>query len=107
MVKLGKIYEGFYFYDKKQRKEKSKEHRSKNTFNFSIVWKREGLKKKRAKQLMMTAALVTDEEKFSPKGYWKLKKSVSRNTPQRLTSVIQSDKLVVTGEDLMKDEFKR
>ena len=74
-------------------------------FFHSVEEKR--LEKKRAKRLMMTAALLTDEEKFSPQGYWKLKKSVSRNIPQKITSVIRPDELVVTGEDLIKDEFKK
>ena len=46
---------------------------------------------KRAEKLIKTAEMLTEEEKFSPNGYWKLKKSVSRKTQSKITSVISNN----------------
>ena len=62
---------------------------------------------KQAEKLKKTVALLTDEEKFSPIGYWKLKRSVSRKSPLKLTSVMRPDGIEVTGEDMIKNEFRK
>ena len=67
----------------------------------------EKLEKRRATKLKETAALLTEEDRFSSEGYWKLKKSVSKKPPLKITSVLCSDKLEVTGENLIKEEFRK
>ena len=66
------------------------------------------LEQHRANTLKRTASLLTEEEKFSPQGYWKLKKSVSSGKAQpKLTSVICKDKVEVTGESLIVEEYRK
>ena len=57
--------------------------------------------------MKQTAELLTEKDKFSPEGYWKLKKSVTRKPTSTITSILRSDKLEVQGEKLIKDEFKK
>ena len=62
---------------------------------------------KRAEKLIETARLLTEDEKFSPIGYWKLKKSVSpKKSPAKMTSVL-SNNIEITGECLIKNEFRK
>lgn len=62
---------------------------------------------RRAKKLIETANLLTEGDKFSPSGFWKLKKSVSPKKSQaKLTSVI-SNNIEVSGEVLIKNEFSK
>ena len=66
------------------------------------------LEQHRADRLKKTASLLTEEEKFSPQGYWKLKKSLSSGKSQpKITSVICKDKIEVTGESLIIEEYKK
>ena len=52
------------------------------------------LEQHRANTLRRTASLLTEEERFSPQGYWKLKKSVTSGKAQpKLTSVVCNDKV--------------
>ena len=66
------------------------------------------LEQHRANTLRRTASLLTEEERFSPQGYWKLKKSVTSGKAQpKLTSVVCNDKVEVIGESLIVEEYRK
>ena len=65
------------------------------------------IERRRAENLKRTADLLTEDDKFSPAGYWKLKKSVSKKPHLKFTSVINKDMIEVTGETMIKNEIKK
>ena len=66
------------------------------------------MEKKKTESLKQTISLLTEEEKFSPEGYWKLKKSVSKDKERtKITSVMCGDGVEVSGENLIKEEYRK
>ena len=67
----------------------------------------------RAERLKKTTANLTANERFSPTGYWKMKKAADRGTrkEQTLTSIITGSGVEVDGEkaiiEAYKEEFER
>ena len=67
----------------------------------------------RAERLKKTTANLTAKERFSPTGYWKMKKAADRGTrkEQTFTSIITDSGVEVDGEkaiiEAYKDEFER
>ena len=56
--------------------------------------------KARAERLKKTTEALTIKEKFSPSGYWKIKKAAEKGTrkEQVMSSVIKENGVEVTGE---------
>ena len=67
----------------------------------------------RAERLKKTTANLTAKERFSPTGYWKMKKAADKGTrkEQTLTSIITDSGVEVDGEkaimEAYKEEFER
>ena len=77
---------------------------------FEILKKKEmeRIERKKAATLKKTISLLTEDEKFSPEGYWKLKKSVSKGKEQvKSASVVCNGNVEVTGEELIKEEYRK
>ena len=61
-----------------------------------------------AKKLKKTSAELTKDEKFSPSGYWKMKKSVSPGVnTTNIMSVMREDKVEVFGEYAIRNEYRK
>ena len=66
------------------------------------------IQRKKAASLKKTISLLTEEEKFSPEGYWKLKKSVSKGKEKtKIMSVVCNGNVEVTGDKLIKEEYRK
>ena len=67
----------------------------------------------RGKNIKKTTAQLTEKERFSPAGYWKMKKAAAKGMrkEQTLSSIISSGGVEVDGEkaimEAYKDEFER
>ena len=59
-----------------------------------IVAESMGIAKARAERLMKTSATLTTNEKFSPTGYWKIKKAANKGTRKEkvLSSVVKENR---------------
>ena len=66
----------------------------------------------RAERLKITSSKLTVDERFSPSGYWKLKKAASKGTrkDQCITSILKENGVEVDGADAIvnayQDEFE-
>ena len=67
----------------------------------------ENIEKKKAEKLKKTVSLLTETEKFSPQGYWKLKKSITTRANNQSVCVICDDNTEVSGEHLVKEEYRK
>ena len=62
---------------------------------------------RKTNQLKQTMANLTEEERFSPNGYWKLKKAADKNLTTETTYTILKDNGVeVTGEKSINEAYK-
>ena len=67
----------------------------------------ETVDKSRVEKLKQTIETLTDKEKFSPNGFWKLKKSVAKkNSTPKLNAVLK-DGVEITGKELIKEEIRK
>ena len=67
----------------------------------------ETVDKLRAEKLKQTIDTLTDKEKFSPNGFWKLKKSVTKkNSSPKLNSILK-DGVEISGKELIKEEIRK
>ena len=67
----------------------------------------ERMDKMRVEKLKQTIDTLTDKEKFSPNGFWKLKKTMAKkNSTPKLNSVIK-DGVEITGKELIKEEVRK
>ena len=72
-----------------------------------IVAESMGIAKARAERLMKTSATLTTNEKFSPTGYWKIKKAANKGTrkEQVLSSVVKENGVEVDGEQAVIEAY--
>ena len=67
----------------------------------------ESVDKSRVEELKKTIDNLTEEEKFSPNGFWKLKKKLSpKSSTPKLESIIK-DGVEITGKNLIKEEVRK
>ena len=64
------------------------------------------LTKNRAERLKKTADELTVDERFSPNGYWKIKKSISRKKNEKVSCIVTEGKAEVFGETQMRNEYQ-
>ena len=67
----------------------------------------ETVDKQRAEKLKQTIDTLTDKEKFSPNGFWKLKKSVTKKNSFPKLNAILKDGVEITGKELIKEEIRK
>ena len=61
----------------------------------------------RTNRLKHTMSILTEEEKFSPNGFWKMKKAADRNVgPEMVYSVLKENGAEVSGEKAINDAYK-
>ena len=65
------------------------------------------LEEQTTKRIKDTVSKLTHKDKFSQSGYWKLKKSITKNRTQKLTSVVSKDGVEVYGDNLIKNEYRK
>ncbi|MCH2405851.1 MAG: reverse transcriptase family protein [Nitrosopumilus sp.] len=64
--------------------------------------------KLRERRLRETLSALSDDDRFSQTGYWKLKNATAKNKYKTIpSSIIRSDNVEVFGEALIKNEFQK
>ena len=66
----------------------------------------ETVDKSRVERLKETIDSLTEQEKFSPNGFWKLKKKVTKKSPSPKLNAILKDGIEITGKELIKEEIR-
>ena len=68
----------------------------------------ENIARIRAKRLEVTSSTLTVDEKFSPSGYWKLKKATKNGTrkDQGVSSILKENGVEVDGTDAIIDAYQ-
>ena len=67
----------------------------------------EKLDNQRVEKLKQTMESLSDKDKFSPNGYWRLKKSIAKkNTAPKLSSIVKNG-IEITGKELIKEEVAK
>ena len=67
----------------------------------------ETLDKSRVEKLKQTIDSLTEEEKFSPNGFWKLKKRMARKSSSPKLNAILKGGVEITGKQLIKEEIRK
>ena len=62
---------------------------------------------KRANNIKKTVESLTSDDKLSPNAFWKMRKSINKNPPLKLTAVYKSNGEKTTNEDEVKDEIRK
>ena len=65
----------------------------------------EAVDKLRAEKMKRTIDTLTEKEKFSPNGFWKLKKSIAKNQSSPKLNSILKNGVEITGKELIKEEI--
>ena len=61
----------------------------------------------RTNRLKRTMSTLTENEKFSPNGFWKMKRAADRNvSPELVYSVMKENGVEVSGEKAINDAYK-
>ena len=61
----------------------------------------------RTNRLKHTMSTLTEDEKFSPNGFWKLKKAADRNvSPEMVYTIMKENGAEVSGEKAINDAYK-
>ena len=67
----------------------------------------EKLDLQRVEKLKKNMDTLTEKEKFSPNGFWKLKKAVAKKNSSPKLSSIMKDGVEITGKELIKEEIRK
>ena len=67
----------------------------------------ETVDRSRVERLKQTIDTLTEEEKFSPNGFWKLKKKIAKKNPSPKLNSILKDGVEITGKKLIKEEIRK
>ena len=65
----------------------------------------EAVDKLRTEKMKRTIDTLTEKEKFSPNGFWKLKKSIAKNQSSPKLNSILKNGVEITGKELIKEEI--
>ena len=63
--------------------------------------------KQRVEKLKQTIDTLTDKEKFSPNGFWKLKKTMAKKSSSPKLNAVVKDGVEITGKELIKKEVSK
>lgn len=67
----------------------------------------EKLDLQRVEKLKQTIDTLTEREKFSPNGFWKLKKAVAKKSSAPKLNSILKDGVEISGKELIKEEIRK
>ena len=67
----------------------------------------ETVDKQRVEKLKETIDTLTEKEKFSPNGFWKLKKSVAKKKSSPKLNAVLKNGVEITGKELIKEEIRK